>query len=225
VLTIREKKQADKRERIKLAARSLFAEYGFDKTTLREIAARASVGLGTIMLYADDKRDLVLLMYNDEVTSLIAAGTEKIVTDADVVSNILSFCEVFYHSFASNVELARTYLQLNFYSEGANTVGLHLNRGRKLDALRTVIEIGRLRGEVRLDASVDAMATATLLLYRSAVRTWIAEPRPDPVRGLVQLRQLMQLQYQGIRETIEPSETTVVPSPRLRGSKGYAVGA
>ena len=55
-----------KLRRIKDAARELFIAKGFDDTTTREIAQRASVGIGTLFIYADNKRDLLFLVANDE---------------------------------------------------------------------------------------------------------------------------------------------------------------
>jgi AcrR family transcriptional regulator len=51
--------QADKLRRIKDAARGLFLAKGFEDTTTREIAIRAGVGIGTIFVYAENKRDLL----------------------------------------------------------------------------------------------------------------------------------------------------------------------
>ncbi len=45
----------------------MFIAKGFDDTTTREIAQRASVGIGTLFIYADNKRDLLFLVANDEL--------------------------------------------------------------------------------------------------------------------------------------------------------------
>ena len=67
VLGLRERNKLDKLQRIKHAARTLFIEKGFDETTTREIARRAGVALGTLFLYATDKRDLLFLICTDEL--------------------------------------------------------------------------------------------------------------------------------------------------------------
>ena len=55
----RERNKLDKLGRIKDAARGLFLAKGFDDTTTREIATRAGAGIGTIFVYAENKRDLL----------------------------------------------------------------------------------------------------------------------------------------------------------------------
>ena len=67
---VRERNRIDKLQRITEAARTLFVEKGFDETTTREIARRANVALGTLFLYATDKRDLLFLICTDELEDL-----------------------------------------------------------------------------------------------------------------------------------------------------------
>lgn len=64
---LRETNKQDKRERLSRAARELFSEQGFDDTTMRQIAERAGIGVGTIFLYAPDKQGLLFLLFSDAV--------------------------------------------------------------------------------------------------------------------------------------------------------------
>ena len=69
-LGLREQNKLDKRQRIRAAARELFSKHGYDSATLRQIARRAHVGLGTLFNYAQDKRDLVFLIFNEELAAV-----------------------------------------------------------------------------------------------------------------------------------------------------------
>jgi AcrR family transcriptional regulator len=55
----RELNKIDKLRRITDAARLTFETRGYDDATIREIARRAKVALGTIFTYAADKRDFL----------------------------------------------------------------------------------------------------------------------------------------------------------------------
>ncbi len=50
----------DKREAIIEAARTLFAKQGYEETTIAEIARAAGVGVGTVYLYFQNKRQILL---------------------------------------------------------------------------------------------------------------------------------------------------------------------
>ena len=56
-------------------ASALFSKYGYDETTVRMIARRAGVAHGTVLLYARDKRDLVLLIFNHEIPRTLDRAT------------------------------------------------------------------------------------------------------------------------------------------------------
>ncbi len=66
----REKNKLEKLQRIREAARELFVQKGFDETTTREIAVRAGVGIGTVFIYAENKRDLLFLVANDDLEAV-----------------------------------------------------------------------------------------------------------------------------------------------------------
>src|SRR5208337_5681438 len=66
-----ERSKRDKLERIKRAARKLFARKGFEATTTREIAAAADIGAGTLFLYAGTKEDLLVLIFREEIGRIV----------------------------------------------------------------------------------------------------------------------------------------------------------
>ena len=58
---VRERSKRERQDRIMMAARTMLAEQGYDATTLRQVAERAGLGLGTLFNYISDKRDLIYL--------------------------------------------------------------------------------------------------------------------------------------------------------------------
>ena len=58
----------NKRDRILDSAFKLFAQYGFLKTTVEEIAAGAQVGKGTIYFYFKNKEDILVAVVDREMT-------------------------------------------------------------------------------------------------------------------------------------------------------------
>ena len=67
---LRERQKTERRRRIEAAAREVFREKGYDAATTREIAARAEVSIGTLFAYAADKRELLTMVYRDELHEL-----------------------------------------------------------------------------------------------------------------------------------------------------------
>ena len=197
----REHKKAVTRDSIKAAAKQLFSELDYEKATVRAIAARAGVALGTVLRHAEDKRDLILLAYNDDVEATIARAAGVISENVSFDQNLLAFFRVFYESYAANLQLARTYLQINFFAFGMNAKGLAQNRQRKLEAVKKIVRLGQRRRELRQDVKPEMVALQFLFLHSSAVRSWILQERPNIRTGLTEMRRLIELQMQGLNPT------------------------
>ena len=93
-----------------MAARDLFANCGYDATTLRQVAVRSSLGLGTLFNYISEKRDLIYLVFNQEVsvvTDVALAAPRPWQTFSE---KILSMIEPHYKLFGSEPVLSRILL-------------------------------------------------------------------------------------------------------------------
>jgi TetR/AcrR family fatty acid metabolism transcriptional regulator len=74
--------QPDKRERILRAAIRVFARKGFYATRVSEIAKAAGVADGTIYLYFKNKDDVLVSIFEDRITKLIAVLRSELAVDA-----------------------------------------------------------------------------------------------------------------------------------------------
>ena len=195
----REANKAAKRERIRFAARSLFSKAGYERTTVRQIAHKAGVALGTLSLYAKDKRDLVLLTFNDEIAEMIDEARGTLRKDVGFLDNLISYFGVFYAGFGRNPTLARSFLQLNFFSEGMHTADLVRNRERMIAGLCEVVDLGKAQKRLSSAEQSELIAQSVFFVYVGAVRLWIAQARPITKTGLADLRKLLRLQANGYK--------------------------
>ena len=107
----RERNKIDKLRRIKDAARELFIAKGFDDTTTREIALRAGVGLGTIFVYAANKRDLLFLIANDELENITKEAEASVSEQASLLDNLMDVFGRHYRFFRRQPALSRLVLR------------------------------------------------------------------------------------------------------------------
>lgn len=124
---LREANKQDKRERLGRAARELFSEQGFDATTMRQIAERAGIGVGTIFLYARDKQGLLFLLFSDAVLDVQrqafaslpggeppsgAPSTAVAVSGAELlVEQLVHVFSSFYRYYATDRRLSRLFIK------------------------------------------------------------------------------------------------------------------
>jgi len=198
--SLRERNKLRKQQRIQAAARELFSKRGYDETTLRGIAKRAHVALGTLFNYADDKRDLIFLVVNEELAEVAAEALNAAKQRRSLIGQLMTIFERHYEHFARNPVLSRIILrELVFYSSGKQAEGFHEIR-RHL-----IAGIGRLVRRAQRDRQIGSREKAALLArhifftFSAAVRWWIAMPRPDPRAGVKDLRRLIELQINGLQ--------------------------
>lgn len=196
---LREMKKLDKRQRIRAAARELFSKLGYEAATLRQIARRAHVGLGTLFNYADDKRDLIFLIFNEELDAVAERASQAAGGAEDIVDQLVAFFRVYYRDLGRELNLSRILLQeLTFYSHGKQAAEFQNHRERVVARIEVFIRSAQERGQIRADQNTGLVARYIFFVYSAAIRWWIGGPRPDPEQGVAELRDLLVLQMQGL---------------------------
>jgi AcrR family transcriptional regulator len=199
---LREQRKLEKRQRIRAAVRELFSRHGYETATLRQIAKRAHVGLGTLFNYAQDKRDLVFLIFNEELAGVADTALEATQAEKRLLEKLVALCRPHYEFFAKNPVLSRILLRdMTFYSEGKQAAEFQRIRRRLISGIEDVVR-GALRDR-QIGAGEDAalIARHIFLVFAGALRWWIASRRPNPREGMADLKRLFQLQINGLRSS------------------------
>jgi AcrR family transcriptional regulator len=196
----REQKKLETRERIRAAAADLFTRHGYGAATMRGIAERAHVGLGTLFNYAEDKRDLVFLIFNEELNAVTDVALAAPRPDQPLVEQLLAVFRVHYKWLATKPALARILLQeLTFYSSGKQAATFLGIRKRLIDGIEALVRAAQRARRIRSREDPGLIARHIFFVYSASLRWWIAAPRPSPEKGVADLRRLLQLQADGLR--------------------------
>ncbi|RQR51317.1 TetR/AcrR family transcriptional regulator [Burkholderia sp. Bp9140] len=208
-LSLRERHKLDKLDRIARAATTLFGRDGYDATTLRDIAREADVALGTLSLYARDKRDLVLLIFNTLIPPLLSEGRANITAGAPLADNLVAFFEPFYRAYAAQPTLYRVVLG-QIYNGGGTSHALESETIRRDLAthLGTIIAEAIKSRECRRDIDIDSNARGFFYLYFASVRVWLFGENPDPSEGLAALRTLIDQYIAGLARRPRRSQSS-----------------
>jgi len=196
---VREQNKLEKRQRIRAAAADLFRRRGYSAATMREIALKAHVGIGTLFNYADDKRDLVFLIFNEELAAVAAAALQAPKADATLLQQVHAVFGHHYRYFARNPVLSRILLQeLTFYSTGKQADAFLRIRQGLIDGIAQLVELAQRERRILSKESAAYIARHFFFVYSSAVRSWVVSDRPNPVAGLDDLERLLDLQINGL---------------------------
>jgi len=198
-ISLREQNKRDKLLRIRAAARVLFRRHGYSAATMRQIAHRAHVGLGTLFSYADDKRDLVFLIFNEELDALTDRALAAPRPGTPLVDQLMAVFKCHYEQFAEHPALSRLALQeLTFYSAGKQAKAFHAIRGRLITGIERLVAQAQEAGRIKRTPDAKAIARQIFFLYSAALRWWIAAPAPRVSSGVADLRRVLALQMEGL---------------------------
>ncbi len=204
-MSLREKKKLETRERIRAAAAELFTRHGYGAATMRQIAERAHVGLGTLFNYAEDKRDLVFLIFNEELNAITDVALAAPRPGQPLAAQLASVFAVHYRWLAEKPELARILLQeLTFYSSGKQAATFHSIRKRLMDGIETLVRGAQGRKEIASREKASLIARHIFFTYSASLRWWIAAVHPDPEAGIRDLKRLLALQVGGLQAGRRP---------------------
>jgi AcrR family transcriptional regulator len=166
---------------------------------MRQIAKRAHVGLGTLFNYAEDKRDLVFLIFNEELNAVTDVALAAPRPDQRLAEQLIAVFRVHYRWLAEKPALARILLQeLTFYSSGKQASTFLGIRGRLIAGIEQLIRDAQRRGRIASREKPEVIARHIFFVYSASLRWWIAAPHPDPDKGVADLRRLLKLQFEGL---------------------------
>ncbi len=198
----RERNKIDKLRRIKQATRSLFASKGFDDTTIREIAARAGVGLGTVFVYAENKRDLLFLVANDGLEQAAEAAKGAVDPDASLLDNLVAVFRPQYAFFARQPALSRLVLrEMMFYASGAQAHGFQRIREELIELVDGIVGRALADETIRSGEKPAFIGWTIFCIYQVELRHWIADDAPDLEAGLKRLGRAIKLCVTGLNPT------------------------
>jgi AcrR family transcriptional regulator len=205
----REKNKIDKRRRIQEAARALFLSKGFDDTTTREIAVRAGVGIGTLFIYADNKRDLLFLVANDELEETTRQAQASVRDEASCLANLLTVFRHHYEFFGRQPELSRLMLrEMTFYDSGRQADRFQATRERVIALVAGIVRQALDDGTIRTSEDSGFVGWVAFCIFQVELRRWLTGRELDVDQGVAALQRALQLFMQGLA----PAEGSLVVS-------------
>lgn len=160
--------EPDAEGRFRAAALELFAERGYDVTTVADIAERAGLTRRTFFRYFTDKRE-VLFNGSERLQQTMVMALNSAPKRATAFEAVAAALEATADFFADNREFARRRNAVI-----AAHADLHERELIKLATLSAALAKGlRSRGVDELDASLAA--EAGIAVFRVAFAQWVAE--------------------------------------------------
>lgn len=153
----RERRSAERRERLFRSALELFARKGFAETTVEDITNAADLGKGTFFNYFPSKDHILLAFGEMQLAKLQAAFEEMRRTNVAVPVFLRSLGPRMTQEPMRNPSIIRILLQAFLANTAVREPMLELQR--RVTAIHTeMIRIGQARGEIRDDVPPEELA-------------------------------------------------------------------
>lgn len=174
----RKRRSGDKRERILAAATKVFARSGFHATRVSDIARVAGVADGTIYLYFESKEDLLVSLFDDRISRLLA-HIDALPREASPSARLRAVVELQLGLLEGERELAEVITVILRQSNRLLREFAVPKFLTYLDRIASIVADGQACGEFRGDVSPHVMARAIFGALDGITFTWAygkAEP-------------------------------------------------
>jgi AcrR family transcriptional regulator len=165
-LGVREDQKQATREKVLEAARDLFNETGYDETTIRAIAERAGVSVGSVFTTFASKAEVLSHVMETRLTDL-HAEFDRVAPflRGSTADRLCSIFAIHYEFETRRVKLFLAHIAASYSPSNDPGVTPYGRNERLTNMLRDVLEDGKARGDVRPDLDSNLTIDVLKALY------------------------------------------------------------
>lgn len=171
------------RDRLVSAAFELFAEHGFDQTTVDDIAARAGVGRRSFFRYFPSKESVVFPDHDGATARMGAFLLDESGFGEDPISRVCGAARMVIAMYAANPEFSLTRYRLTREVPALRQHELSVVR-RYERSLASYLRM-RYAGRVDGDLLAEVVAAAVVTAHNHALRGWLRDGAAGDATALV----------------------------------------
>ncbi len=200
---------ANKHRKIIQAAIHVFAKKGFFNARISDIAKAAKVADGTIYLYFNNKYDILISLFEEEITTLIQSANDSLKTTTDPRKKLEIFALQHLSLLENQRELAEV-LQVEIRQSNIFQNGYRNQRfAEYLDIISTIVQEGQEQGLFRIDVNLNLMKRIFFGALDESSRLWILSAEHD-LSIVETARQICDIVLSGITRRVYPRPVHIV---------------
>lgn len=160
------------RQKVLDAARSLFAERGYEPATIRDIAKGAGMSTGAVFANFQDKAELFEAVLSEDMIKLSETLKAAAAAEGNVKSRLLAALSAGYHGSLDQLPLVQAVIARSWFQPVAAEMRTRAAIKPLVSVVTDTLQAGVREGELRQDADVhllsDLVYEAFLSNYRGA---------------------------------------------------------
>lgn len=197
VIGHRQRQKAETYALILDSAKSLFENYGFEKTTMKKIAAMAGISPGAIFKHFENKSALLAAALFNDIEIVQEKAIDRIVQDETVQKQFLSIAEQFYKYYAIRPALSKVLVEHSLFVEGEWAERFNTQTIRLIDKTVQLIQEAKKQKKIKENIDSKQLASAFFSHYLFILILCVKEPKIDSAFALGLLAPLINLTISG----------------------------
>lgn len=161
----REQQRTETYAMILESARFLFETNGFEKTTIREVASHAEIGLGTIYKHFNNKISLLAAALHDDLVRLFHEAIRTLPCEKGIKEQFLHLVGFNYRYYSSRPKLSREYLKHIVFVENDWQKKIEVFDESYFEEVTGMVCAAQERGEISLEKDCRFVALALMADY------------------------------------------------------------
>lgn len=171
----RQLQKEDTRRIVLQSAYALFAEKGYEETTMRVLAKHAGVGLGTIFKHFPDKPSILAAAFEEDLNGAILNAFTTL-PPSGITSQLIHITEHLYSFYAANPGFSKALIKEVLFLEGEHGEALHGQLQTFLDAIADLIQKAVDREELKPSTPSSERALAYWSFYFTGLIQGLTTP-------------------------------------------------
>jgi AcrR family transcriptional regulator len=160
------------RQKVLDAARTLFAERGYEPATIRDIAKGAGMSTGAVFANFQDKAELFEAVLSEDLARLAETLKVAAATETSLRARLLAALTAGYHASLEHLPLVQAVLARSWFQPVASEMRIRAAIKPLVMVVSDALQTGVREGELRQDADVRLLSEliwdAWLSNYRRA---------------------------------------------------------
>lgn len=179
------KKTEERKKQILKAAASVFAQSGFQESTISEIAKKAKTSEASIYEYFTTKEGLLLSIPTESAKDLFEVMTFHLKLIRGAANKLRAIVYLFISSYKNNSDFASVLMLILKHNRKFLDTEGHAVIRQGIKHINTVIEEGIASGEFREDANVYLIRSMILGTIEHLTTNWIMIGKPEDLEEFV----------------------------------------
>lgn len=195
----RKKQKAETYALILNAAKTLFEAEGYEKTTMKKVAAKAGITPGAIFKHFENKSALLASALFNDIETVQEKTLRNIPTGETIENQLIFIAEQFFNYYAMRPSLSKILVEHSLFIGGDWAKEFNAQSMRLVEKTSQLIESAKKKKIIKEEVDSQLLASAVFSHYLFVLILSVKEPVINPSHAVQMLTPFIHLCLSGAK--------------------------